>query len=151
MAESTNDQPKDEKPAGESADKANKKEIEDGKAMAILAYILAPIPYFAEKKNKFVRYHAVQGMNFFIVVVGYIIVANIINRIVWEAVAGNCVRSIYSGSLSGCSSGMVSFVSWILGLIGLGLGIIAIIGIINAVQGQKKELPIFGKLKIIKK
>jgi uncharacterized membrane protein len=151
MAESSNNQPKDEKPAGESADKANKKEIEDGKAMAILAYILAPIPYFAEKKNKFVRYHAIQGMNLFIVAVAYSILASIINNIVWKAVAGNCVRSLYSGSWGGCSGGMASFVSWIIGLIGLGIGIIAIIGIINAVQGQKKELPIFGKLKIIKK
>ena len=43
----------------------DKKEIENGKVMAILAYlgILCLIPYFAEKDNKYVRFHAIQGLN----------------------------------------------------------------------------------------
>ena len=36
-----------------------KKDIEDNKGMAVLSYILAPIPYFASKKSKWVKYHAV--------------------------------------------------------------------------------------------
>ena len=46
----------------------NKKDIDSGKGMAILSYIgiLALIPFLAEKKNKFVIYHAKQGMNLFI-------------------------------------------------------------------------------------
>jgi len=149
MEENSNHESQDKK----VDDQTNKKEIEDGKAMAIIAYILAPIPYFAEKKNKFVRYHAVQGMNIFIIAVAYGIVAGIINSIVWNATAGNCVNSIFSGSYVGCTSGwgMAATVGWILGLIGLIIGILDIIGLVYAAQGQKKEVPILGKVKIIKK
>ena len=42
---------------------SNKKDNESKKSMAILSYIIPLIPYFVEKKDKFVRFHAVQGMN----------------------------------------------------------------------------------------
>jgi len=150
MEKDSKDQAKDQNP---DATAASKKEIEDGKVMAILAYILAPIPYFAEKKNKFVRYHAIQGMNVFIVAVAYAIVAGFINNIMWSAKADHCFQSIYSGSIAGCTGGwgMASTISWILGLGGVVIGVIMIIGIVNAVNGNKKEVPILGKLKIIKK
>ena len=52
------------------------KEKEDGKLMAILSYVgvLSLVPYLAEKDNKWVRYHAIQGVNLFIIeVIFYII------------------------------------------------------------------------------
>ncbi|MCL2037413.1 hypothetical protein FWG95_00145 [Candidatus Saccharibacteria bacterium] len=148
MEKDSKSQAKDQNPDDKAA---SKKEIEDGKTMAILAYILAPIPYFAEKKNKFVRYHAVQGMNILIVGVAYAIVANIINRIVWNAFVGDCIRSIYTGH-GGCGGwGMARTISWILGVGGVVIGVIVVIGIVNAVNGKKKEVPILGKVKIIKK
>ena len=47
----------------------SKEEIDNGKLMALLSYIgiLALIPYFAEKENKYVRFHAIQGLNLLIV------------------------------------------------------------------------------------
>ena len=41
--------------------------------MGIIAYfsLLALIPYFCEKKNKFVVYHAKQGMNLLIFETAY--------------------------------------------------------------------------------
>jgi len=47
----------------------SKEEIENGKLMALLSYIgiLALIPYFAEKENKYVRFHAIQGLNLLII------------------------------------------------------------------------------------
>jgi len=146
MDEKPNHEPQDKK----ADDQTSKKEIEDGKAMAIIAYILAPIPYFAEKKNKFVRYHAIQGMNIFIIAVAYTIVASIINNIVWNATIGSCLRSILSGPWHACTSGIDSFIRSVLGLVGLGIGVIAIIGIINVVNGKKKAVPFLGKVKIIK-
>jgi uncharacterized membrane protein len=51
------------------ADGFSEKEKEDGKVMAILSYIslLSLIPYFTEKENKWVRFHAIQGVNLLII------------------------------------------------------------------------------------
>ncbi len=136
--------PKNQAPAD---GKDEKKEIEDGKAMAIVAYIVAPVPYFAEKENKFVRFHAIQGMNIFIVAVGFLILSWIVNSIV----ADNCARSIVSGVGGGCGGFLVSFINLIFSLVGLGIVAISVMGIIYAAQGKKKELPIFDKIKFIKK
>lgn len=66
----------------------DKKEIESGKGMAILSYILPFIPYFAEKDNKYVRYHAVQGMNLLIVAIAYSVIYSILTSII--KVNGSC-------------------------------------------------------------
>ena len=130
------------------------KEVESGKGMSILSYfgILALIPYFAEKNNKFVRFHAIQGMNLLLVLVAYAILYGIINAIVTAIAFGNCVTTVY-GYYGGCASGAgaVMITNLILGAVGIGFGIIAIIGIINAASGKAKELPVVGKIKIIKK
>ena len=39
--------------------------------MGVLSYIIPLIPYFVEKENKFVRYHAIQGMNLLIISIIY--------------------------------------------------------------------------------
>ena len=46
----------------------NQSEVDSGKVMAILSYfgILVLIPYFSEKNNSFVVFHAKQGLNLFI-------------------------------------------------------------------------------------
>lgn len=99
------------------------KEKEDGKLMAILSYVgvLSLVPYLAEKDNKWVRYHAIQGVNLFIIeVILYII-------------------------------RMIPILGWIVGWLGsIVTLVISIIGIVNACNGETKELPIVGKIKFIK-
>jgi len=133
----------------------DKKEVDSGKGMGILSYIgiLALIPYFAEKNNKFVRFHAIQGMNLMLVLVAYGIIYWIISFVVTSIAMSNCVTTYYGYYASSCVGGGIGalIVSSIFGLIGLGLGIIAIIGIVNAASGKAKELPLIGKIKIIKK
>ena len=51
----------------DNSKKFDKKDIEENKAMAALSYIIAPVPYFIENKSKWVRYHAIQGMNLLII------------------------------------------------------------------------------------
>ena len=140
----------DAKPQADA--KASKaKEIEAGKGMAVLAYIIALIPYFGgDKSNKFVRYHAIQGMNLLIIAVGISIVTSIINSIVWNAFTGNCVGSIFSGSLSGCNWGLAGTITTILWIPSWIVGIVDIIGLVNAANGVEKEVPLLGKFKIIK-
>lgn len=127
----------------------DKKEIESGKGMAVLSYIIALIPYFAEKKNKYVRFHAVQGMNILIIAVAWAILAAIINTIV-EAIF--CSTG-YGYWYSSCwyTFGVEDVISWIVSLVSLGIGVLDIIGLVYAATGKAKEVPILGKVKIIKK
>lgn|SRR5574344_2179054 len=126
----------------------DKKEIESGKGMAILSYIIPPIPYFAEKNNKYVRYHAVQGMNLLIISIAYSIIYGILTSII--KVNGNC------GTWLGYDLGNYCKVTpwWVtlpLSLIGLFISILCIIGIVNVCNGKAKELPIVNKFKVFKK
>ena len=92
------------------------------KVMAVLAYlgILVLVPLLAAKESKFARFHTNQGLILLI-----------------------C--SIVSFAIGKVPS--IAFISWILNIAIL---ILAIIGIINAVKGETKELPLVGKFTIIK-
>ena len=107
-----------------------KDEAEKGKVMGILSYIgiLSLIPFFAEKENKYVIYHAKQGVNLFIiqVIVGFVL--GILGKL----------------PLVG---GIFGLISSIIGLLFL---ILSIIGIVNVCKGKAKELPLVGKIKIVK-
>ena len=101
----------------------SEKEKEDGKLMAILSYVgvLSLVPYLAEKDNKWVRYHAIQGVNLLII----------------EAI-------LYVVK-------MIPILGWIVGWLGsIVTLVISIIGIVNVCNGEAKELPIVGKIKFIK-
>lgn len=105
-------------------DNYSEKEKEDGKLMAILSYIglLAFIPYFFEKDNCWVKYHAIQGVNLVIIeLILYVI-------------------------------GMIPLLGWLVAFFGnIVMLILSIIGIINVCNGEAKELPVVGKFKFIKK
>lgn len=126
-----------------------KKEIESGKGMAILSYIIALIPYFAEKKNKYVRFHAVQGMNILIVAVAWAILAAIINSVVNAIFCSTGYGYWYSSCWY--TFGIEDVISWIVSLVSLGIGVLDIIGLVYAATGKAKEVPLLGKIKIIKK
>ena len=126
------------------------KEVESGKGMAVLAYIIALIPFFAEKNNKYVRFHAVQGMNILIIAVGYSIIAGIISSVVTSALTSGCWSYWYT-SAGSCNWGLAGLISTILWIPTMIIGIIDIIGLIYAATGKAKEVPILGKVRIIKK
>ena len=132
--------------------KAKAKEIEQGKGMAILAYIIALIPFFAgDKKNKFIRFHAVQGMNILIIAVICSIAASIIMSILAGVMLGGCWNWLAVGRAGMCSPGLYSTISFIIWAPSMIVGVIDIIGLVHAAQGQEKEVPLLGKFKIIKK
>lgn len=104
-----------------------KEEIESGRTMSIISYIsvLVLIPYFNKGKNKYVDWHAKQGMNIFI----------------YEALLF-CFDKIISPFLPG-----IGF----LGYIGIVfLTILSLISIIYVISGEARELPIIDKIKIIR-
>lgn len=100
------------------------KDIENNKAMGILAYIIFFIPLFAAKDSRFAMYHANQGLTLFLTLLAINIIGNIIPGIGWMLI-------IPFGHL---------FVL-----------ILAIIGISNAANGIQQPLPIIGKYTLLNK
>jgi uncharacterized membrane protein len=125
----------------------NKKEMISGKGMAILSYIIPFIPYFAEKENKYVRYHARQGMDLLLIAIIYSIVYNILTSLI--KVRTSC-GSWFGYNLGNYCKTTPWWITLPLGLVGLCISIIAIIGIINAAKGKAKELPVVNKFKVFK-
>ena len=115
----------------DNSKKFDKKDIEENKAMACLAYIIAPVPYFIENKSKWVKYHSIQGMNLFIINVLLCLFVSIISSLIfWPFFI---LKALLKAAL-------YSF-----------MVIYAIIGIINVCNCEAKELPIIGKFKFIKR
>lgn len=98
-------------------------DIASNKVMAVLAYlgILFIVPLVAAPNSPYAKFHANQGLLLFLL-------------------------EIAAGVLA-----IIPFVGWIATAIGTVASIVFfILGIVNAVKGQAKELPIIGKYRIIK-
>ena len=96
-------------------------DIEKNKVMALLAYIIFLIPLLAAKDSKFARFHTNQGLVLFL---------------------GGIIASVVA---------VIPVIGWIVAPIaGLAITVLAIIGILNALNGRAKELPVIGKFKILK-
>ncbi len=96
-------------------------DIEKNKVMAVLAYILFFIPLLAAKDSKFARFHTNQGLVLFL---------------------GGIISSVVA---------VIPIIGWIIAPIaGLVITVLAVIGILNALNGRAKELPLIGKFKILK-
>lgn len=98
-------------------------DIEKNRIMAIFAYLglLFLIPLFAAKESPFARYHTNQGILLFII----------------QFVGSMC--------------GAIPFIGWFVAAAANIFGVLLIVlGIINVVKGQAKELPIIGKFRILK-
>jgi uncharacterized membrane protein len=100
-----------------------KSQIEQGKACAALSYILiGVIWYFADenmKKNNFAKYHAKQG------------IVLLIAWLIWAILVSVLLH--------------LMFYLWFFGtLLYLVPWVFVIIGIINAINGAEKQLPVIG-------
>jgi uncharacterized membrane protein len=112
--------------------------IEEGKIFALLAYlgILCLIPLLAKKDNKFAYFHAKQGLVLFIATIIVFFVLGIGGFII------GMVASMIHGAL-GAIVGMLFGLLWL--VFALGLFAVAIIGIIQSLNGKYWEMPILGK------
>lgn len=85
--------------------------------MAVIAYLIFFIPLLTDAKNDpFVKFHVKQGLVLFL---GYVIEMVLVRFPV---------------------------IGWFAPLLGLGLFVLLIIGIVNAVNGEEKPLPLIGEL-----
>ena len=110
--------------------------------MAIIAYIgilfIIPLLTGDYKKSPFLKFHTNQGFVLFLTAIAL--------WIVWSIIWGIAIGSIYNSYSLGML-GLISAISWLLSLTIVAL---CVIGIINAVNGKMKPLPIIGKFTIIK-
>lgn len=97
-------------------------DAQENKVMGILAYILFLIPLLAAKDSKFAMYHANQGLLLFLLAIGSNVVLGIIPIIGWL----------------------------LLPIANLVVLLFAIMGIINAANGEMKPLPVIGKYQLLK-
>lgn len=101
------------------------------KLYAVIGYIF-PFLFFLPlvqddlKSNQFSRFHANQQLNLLILVVAYMALQNVLF--------------------------MILYFMWmpIASLIWLGIIVLAVLGVVNALGGQTKELPLIGKFKLLK-
>ena len=116
-------------------------EIEEGKVMSILSYlgILVLVPILAGKESKYIRFHANQGLLLCLAWVVWVIADGILSAV---------LRAILWRGLSLWE--LYRTTSWVLDLVYLVIGVLAIIGIINVLNGRAKELPFIGKYRILK-
>lgn len=106
-------------------------DINNNKGMSVLAYIgfLFLVPLLACPNSKFARYHTNQGLVLFLLEFALGVVTGIIGII---PIAGLII------------GGLLIAVGGIFTLV------LMIMGIINAAQGQAKELPLIGKITLLK-
>ncbi len=135
MNEEITQQPSQDQPAGESGEPSaveaaavqpmDPKEIEDGKPFAILSYALnfVGLPFFLVplimRNNEFSLYHAKQNLMLWLV---------------------GIVGGVISGVLIALCVGLLLFP-----LLTIFLLVLNIIGLINAIKGEAKPLPVIGK------
>ncbi|NOU93548.1 hypothetical protein GC093_09995 [Paenibacillus sp. LMG 31456] len=101
---------------------ADPADVNANKWIGVLAYILFFLPLIAAKDSRFAMYHANQGL--VLLILG--IVCNIV-------------------------LGLIPVIGWILlPLANLASLVLAILGIIQAANGQLKPLPLIGSITIIK-
>jgi uncharacterized membrane protein len=121
-----------------AATAADPADVEKNKVMAILAYvgILVLVPILAAKESPFAKYHANQGL----VLTGAGILLSIV-----MVVASIIISFIpFVNAIAAC------FGFCFFPLVGLAWLAFSILGIINAVNGQMKPLPLFPNITIIK-
>jgi len=98
-------------------------DVEDNKLISILCYfgILFLIPYLTRPESPFVKFHSNQGLVLFI----------------FSLIVGVASRIPFFGWIIGAVCGVFIFVCFVL-------------GIVNVVNGHMKELPVIGKIEVLK-
>jgi len=112
----------------------SRQDIEQNKVLALFAYlgILFLIPLCGAPNSPYARFHSNQGIVLFIAQIVYGVASAIINIIFGDVP--------FIGTI-------ISIALWVISLL---LFILVVIGIVNAVQGRAKELPIIGTIRILK-
>ena len=116
--------------------------------MAVLAYILFFVPLIAgaHKTSPFVKFHTNQGTVLWIASLIFGVVYGIVTAILGAIF----ISTATTLSGLGAGIGIYGVITTILSLLWIVPAVLAIMGIVNAVTGKTKPLPLIGKFTIIK-
>jgi uncharacterized membrane protein len=115
------------------------------KVYGILAYIeiLVLVSIFAApKESRYSRFHANQGLVLFLAEIALCIVISILQGIVSAA--------LFSSYAFGALAGATIIFGLLWTVYGIGSLLFIILGIVNATKPELKELPLIGKIRILK-
>lgn len=123
----------------------NPADVQENKIMGVLSYIwlLVLVPIFAAKDSEYARFHAKQGSKLCILSLAYSLASWIVNLV---------IGAIFSPTyfLFGFRPNPIAvIVSSLLSIVSVIFLVLAILGIVNACSGERKELPFINKIKFL--
>ncbi len=117
----------EQQPEGEKTEEKSREQLaQEGKQIAWLSYlgILVIVPILVDPHNEYIKFHVRQGIAILLLELGWIILDLILEFI-------PIIKYL---------AGILNFFIW------LGFLAISIVGLINALQGEWKKLPVIGEV-----
>lgn len=124
-------------------------DVRQSKGIAWLSYmgLLFLIPMFVRRQSDYTRFHVKQGVTLFAVELAYGVTYSILMAIINAIFPGHYTYSyLYYLPSYYVHSSVYNVFSFLLGLGYIFFLVVAIIGIVNAATGKRKELPLIGKI-----
>ena len=124
-------------------------DVQQSKGIAWLSYmgLLFLIPMFVRRQSDYTRFHVKQGVTLFAVELAYGVTYGILMAIINAIFPGHYSYSyLYYLPSQYIHSDVYNVFSFLLGLGYIFFVVVAIIGIVNAATGKRKELPLIGKI-----
>lgn len=116
-------------------------EIESGKALSIVSYLIPLVPFILSKKNNYVRFHTLNGMNILFTYLIFLIIKRTLSYIFGtpcDLVSGlKCMILPISLRI------FFAFINMI-------FSFIVLYGLLNVCNNKAKEIPIISKIKLFK-
>lgn len=112
------------------------------KFIAALSYFFPIIPYIKEKQDEFIKFHASQGMNMMLIFILYYIFGMLAVNLI------KIKKAIYYGIVTYKVTPL--WVYFFVAAVGICFTLMNLWGMIGALKGEFREIPIVSKIKIFK-
>ena len=116
-------------------------EIESGKALSIVSYLIPLVPFILSKKNNYVKFHTLNGMNILFTYLIFLIIKRTLSYIFvtpCDLVSGlKCIILPISLRI------FFAFINML-------FSFIVLYGVLNVCNNKAKEIPIISKIKLFK-
>ncbi|MEF2920529.1 MAG: hypothetical protein U0O22_08720 [Acutalibacteraceae bacterium] len=131
-------------------DRIESKDVQDNRLLCILSYlgIFMLIPFFVRRDSRYVRFHCNQGLVLFIFSIILSIAKGIINGIIGSIFAQKATFLWFSFTTT---NPFGSFLQSIVNIVfAIPVITLIVVGIYNTIKGRVNELPIIGRIRLIK-
>ena len=110
--------------------------------IAALSYFFPIIPYIKEKQDEFIKFHASQGMNMMLIFILYYIFGMLAVNLI------KIKKTIYYGIVTYKVTPL--WVYFFVAAVGIYFTLMNFWGMIGALKGEFRDIPIVSKIKIFK-